>query len=368
MRHARSNSGAVRLLTWVERVFVMGGVVVMTWCVFILTDAYVVQRIGRETLDRETTSSSTSRSSRSSGSTGARSSPARGTPLAELSIPRVGLSAVVLHGSDAHTLRLGLGHVENTPLPGESGNVAIAGHRDSFFRPLRKVQVGDDILLDTPEERVQYRVSSLRVVNSYEVSVIGPTKDATLTLVTCYPFWFIGQAPDRFVVRATRVEDPAARRARFDARLTRTPNRESVADGPPTGSKNGVTTRSAAGATRSSNKAGGIDSGAPNHVNRSIPSESITLAARGATDDDALVRKALERFRTTYNAGLTRHAKSVPDGLLTFRFCEVALVDTTATATCNAPSSSPEGLPSPVWTVGLDKTDGEWRVTAVATR
>jgi LPXTG-site transpeptidase (sortase) family protein len=140
----------------------------------------------------------------------ARSRLITGTPLAELSIPRVGLSAVVLHGTDEHTLRLGLGHVENTPLPGESGNVAIAGHRDSFFRPLRNVHVGDDILLETPEERVHYRVSSLRVVNSYEVSVIGPTRDATLTLVTCYPFWFIGQAPDRFVVRATRVESSAA--------------------------------------------------------------------------------------------------------------------------------------------------------------
>ena len=128
-----------------------------------------------------------------------------GTPLAELSIPRIGLSAVVLEGSDDHTLRAGPGHIETTPRPGESGNVAIAGHRDSFFRPLRDVQVGDDILLDTPTSRVHYRVSSYSVVNSSEVSVLGPTRDNVLTLVTCFPFQFIGSAPDRFIVRANLV-------------------------------------------------------------------------------------------------------------------------------------------------------------------
>jgi sortase A len=114
---------------------------------------------------------------------------------------------VVLEGSDEHTLRKGLGHIEDTPLPGESGNVAIAGHRDSFFRPLRNIQVGDDIMLDLPGERVHYKVSSYRIVNSSEVSVIAPTDDAVLTLVTCYPFWFVGSAPDRFVVRANFVAE-----------------------------------------------------------------------------------------------------------------------------------------------------------------
>jgi sortase A len=130
-----------------------------------------------------------------------------GTPLAELSIPRIGLSAVVLQGSDEHTLRVGVGHIETTPLPGESGNVAIAGHRDSFFRPLRNVQIGDDIWLNTPKAPAHYRVSSFRVVNPSEVSVIDPSTDAVLTLVTCYPFYFVGSAPDRFIVRASLVRD-----------------------------------------------------------------------------------------------------------------------------------------------------------------
>jgi sortase A len=195
------------LLVWAESLLIVGGTAALTWCTYIVGDAYVAQRLAREALE-STPHVNTSTSEALSGPAHTLHSPALGTPLAELTIPSVGLSAAVLHGSDAHTLSLGLGHIENTPLPGESGNVAIAGHRDSFFRPLRNVKVGDDVVLDTPEERVHYRVSSLRVVNSHEVGVIGPTKDATLTLVTCYPFWFIGQAPDRFVVRATRVEDP----------------------------------------------------------------------------------------------------------------------------------------------------------------
>lgn len=115
---------------------------------------------------------------------------------------------MVLQGSDNPTLRHGVGHIETTPLPGEPGNVAFAGHRDSFFRPLQQVQVGDDIWVDTFANRLHYRVSWFRIVKSNEISVIGPTATAALTLVTCYPFGFIGRAPDRFVVRASPVEDP----------------------------------------------------------------------------------------------------------------------------------------------------------------
>jgi sortase A len=343
-RHARSNRRGARLLRLVERLFVIGGAAALVWCVFIVTDAYVVQRLARETLE-----SMPRVKAPLSTSSNARSKLARGTPLAELSIPRVGLSAVVLHCSDAHTLRLGLGHIENTPLPGESGNVAIAGHRDSFFRPLRNVQVGDDILLDTPQGRVHYRVSSFRVVNSYEVSVLGPTRDATLTLVTCYPFWFIGQAPDRFVVRATRVEDPAAVAATSAGSQTSEPNRESGVDG----------------ASSWTNEARGADLGASSHVHRSIPSESIAFAVRGANDDEALVREAVEHFRLTYNARLAGHGAAGSDGLMTFHFCRVAVAGKTATATCSAAAPSPESLSSPVWTFRLGRIGGEWTITSV---
>src|SRR6185503_5638463 len=196
-RLAASGGCGLRFLRWVERLLLIGGAAALVWYAWIGANAYLVQRLAREMLESVPPGTST-----------ASPSVAPGTPLAELSIPRVGLSAVVLEGSDDNTLSVGVGHIETTPLPGEVGNVAIAGHRDSFFRPLEHLHVGDDILLDTPKERVHYRVSWFRVVNPNEVDVIGPTTHAMLTLVTCYPFRFIGPAPDRFVVRAIRVEDP----------------------------------------------------------------------------------------------------------------------------------------------------------------
>jgi sortase A len=199
-----------RPLSWMAYLLVIAGGAALGWCVANLTDAYLAQWRAREQLASMPSMSTPSASSpRSSVLSAPRSSAMvkPGTPLAELSIPRLGVSAVVLEGSDDHTLRVGLGHIQTTSLPGESGNVAIAGHRDSFFRPLRNVQVGDDIVLDTPNARVHYRVSSYSVVNPSAVSVIDPTQDATLTLVTCFPFYFVGSAPDRFIVRATYVAD-----------------------------------------------------------------------------------------------------------------------------------------------------------------
>lgn len=189
----------------VAYLLMMCGGVALGWCAAIETNAFLAQRRARELLASRPLATTTTTLPRSP-----QRSPLMvkiGTPLAELSIPRVGLSAVVLQGSDERTLRLGLGHIETTPFPGESGNVAIAGHRDSFFRPLRHVQVGDDIMLDTPTARVHYRVSSYRVVDPSEVSVIDPTDAAVLTLVTCFPFYFVGSAPDRFIVRANFVAE-----------------------------------------------------------------------------------------------------------------------------------------------------------------
>ena len=208
MRQAEPSRRGWRLLKWLERLFLVGGAAALVWCAYVASTSYVAQRFARERLQwAPPTNASASPPVETSPSSTARSSVAVGTPLAELSIPRLGLSAVVFQGSDDHTLRQGLGHIETTPLPGERGNVAIAGHRDSFFRPLQNVQVGDDIWVDTVEDRAHYRVSWSRVVKPDEISVIGPTSVAALTLVTCHPFRFIGRAPDRFIVRAIRVED-----------------------------------------------------------------------------------------------------------------------------------------------------------------
>jgi sortase A len=130
------------------------------------------------------------------------------TPLAILSIPKIGLEAPVLEGTDDLTLNRGVGLIEGTPRPGESGNSGIAGHRDGFFRGLKDVGVGDTMELLTLSARRTFVVESVRIVSPSDVSVLDPTPSPTLTLVTCYPFYFVGSAPQRYIVRAVERAEP----------------------------------------------------------------------------------------------------------------------------------------------------------------
>jgi sortase A len=131
--------------------------------------------------------------------------PGIGEPVGEIEIPRLALKAVILQGDSSQVLRRGVGHLLGTPMPGEWGNVALAGHRDSFFRPLRQIRPGDIIALHTIKGRFQYRVESTRIVSPANIEVLAPTGNRELTLVTCFPFNYVGAAPDRFVVRAVQV-------------------------------------------------------------------------------------------------------------------------------------------------------------------
>ena len=132
-------------------------------------------------------------------------------PLAVLEIPRLGLRVAVLEGTDEVTLNRGLGHIGGTPLPGQGGNVGISGHRDGFFRCLKDIRVGDRIRLVLPAEAEVYEVVGTRVVAPTEVSVLAPTPGPTLTLVTCYPFYYVGSAPERFIVTAGPPTEPSER-------------------------------------------------------------------------------------------------------------------------------------------------------------
>jgi sortase A len=132
--------------------------------------------------------------------------PAR-QPLAILRIAKIGLEVAVLPGTDEVLLNRGVGHIEDTALPGRDGNSGIAGHRDGFFRGLQDVAAGDAIELETLDGPEKYRVERTWIVKPEDVSVLDPTPMRSLTLVTCYPFYFIGSAPERFIVRAVRVED-----------------------------------------------------------------------------------------------------------------------------------------------------------------
>jgi sortase A len=135
-------------------------------------------------------------------------------PLAVLRIPRIRLEVPVLEGTDEVALNRALGHIEGTATPGMDGNAGIAGHRDGFFRGLKDIAVGDDIELETLQAKEIYRVERIWIVDPEDVSVLDPTASPSLTLVTCYPLYFIGPAPKRFIVRAARADDAAARRDR----------------------------------------------------------------------------------------------------------------------------------------------------------
>jgi sortase A len=128
-----------------------------------------------------------------------------GAVIGRIDIPRVEVSTVILEGDDAALLRLGAGHIPGTALPGDGGNVALAAHRDTFFRGLRKIRKNDQILLTTPWGVDLYKVSWTRVVSPEDVKVLDGVGRPVLTLVTCYPFSYIGPAPERFIVRAVKV-------------------------------------------------------------------------------------------------------------------------------------------------------------------
>jgi sortase A len=126
--------------------------------------------------------------------------------LGRIVVPRVGLAAMIAEGVDHHTLRRSVGHIPGTSPVGGGGNVGLAGHRDTFFRPLRLVRPGDDLWIATAGSIERYRVEWTDVVPPEDTSVLEPTPYPALTLVTCHPFYYVGSAPDRFIVRARLVE------------------------------------------------------------------------------------------------------------------------------------------------------------------
>jgi sortase A len=133
--------------------------------------------------------------------------PADGDWIGAIEVPRLGIDVGVVQGESPRLLQRAAGHVMDTPLPGEMGNVVFAAHRDTFFRPLEHVQAGDDITVRTLAGDFHYVVESTIVVGADDLWVLAPIGGRTLTLITCFPFGYIGAAPDRFVVRAREAPD-----------------------------------------------------------------------------------------------------------------------------------------------------------------
>jgi len=128
------------------------------------------------------------------------------TALARLDVPDASVSVMVLPGTDETTLNRAVGHIEGTPTPGEAGNVGIAGHRDGFFRGLKKLEAGDRLSMTTLEGVAQYEVASIEIVEPRAVEVLDQTPYDAITLVTCYPFYYVGDAPQRYIVHARKVD------------------------------------------------------------------------------------------------------------------------------------------------------------------
>jgi sortase A len=199
------------LLHWLERGLLALGIGLAAWCAAVLVEArfHNSAPIAPGGGQLKVTQTLITRLPGDTGAPKAAPSPSpslsAGTVIGRLEAPSVKMSAAVLEGSDDTTLRRGAGHIEDTPFPGQAGNVGIAGHRDTVFRPLRNIQVGDALQLTTADSLYRYRISKTLIVGPDDVYVLDPTKEPTLTLVTCFPFEYVGHAPKRFIVQAQLV-------------------------------------------------------------------------------------------------------------------------------------------------------------------
>lgn len=190
-------------LRWLSRSLIAIGVVLGLWCAKVI---YVQHRTASLPIPEQYVTVRSLPGDAGAGSP-PRMAPSRGSVVAKLSAPKLGLAATVLEGSDDATLAKGAGHIEDTAMPGEPGNVGIAGHRDTIFRALRRTKVGDEYDLKTANGLFRYRVARTMIVKPDDVYVLDATSRPTLTLVTCWPFEFIGHAPKRFIVQAEQVSN-----------------------------------------------------------------------------------------------------------------------------------------------------------------
>lgn len=196
-----------RTVGWVQSVFWTTGIAALGYSGYVLAESRLAQSRGDRELDRFLAAAGP----KSGGDTAppgiarGRRRTKSGDLVGRLEVVRLGMSVIVFEGTGPQVLEVGAGHLPGSPLPGERGNVVVAGHRDTFFRDLRHIEKGDLIRVTTGNAAGEYQVQSTRIVNPDEVGVLAPTPVPSLTLVTCYPFSYIGPAPRRFVVRAAEI-------------------------------------------------------------------------------------------------------------------------------------------------------------------
>lgn len=192
-----------QVLRFAFHIFLAAGIVALGYAGYVELDRYWYQHV--ETVNFERLNVAAEPPVVETGSV------VEGGVLGEIEVPRLRIKAIVVQGDKENLLQRAVGHIPETALPNQPGNVALAGHRDGVFRPLRKIQPGDAITLRTAGHEYQYEVQWTAIVPPTALKVIQPTSEPSLTLITCFPFYYVGAAPDRFVVRARKI--PAAAKA-----------------------------------------------------------------------------------------------------------------------------------------------------------
>jgi len=203
-RPTQHSTRARGILRWSRNFFLVMGVLALGYSGFVTLDAKLYQAQQIRGFEQQLSSVQPT----IAGGGGVGGPPIAAIPsgsIGRIEISRIGIDAMISEGIDERTLRQAVGHIPGTPLPGQAGNAAIAGHRDTFFRPLRNVRHDDEITLTTLQGSYRYLVDTTQIVPPEDIHVLENSSDTTLTLVTCYPFYFVGPAPKRFIVRAHRV-------------------------------------------------------------------------------------------------------------------------------------------------------------------
>jgi sortase A len=181
-------------LRWVQKLFLLTGALAVIYVALVLLHGTIFQNSANSILDKEIDAEE------QPGPALSAAAAKEGDVLGRIQIPRLGMEVAILEGTTSQTLLLGVGHIKGTALPGEPGNIGIAGHRDTYFRDLRDIRNGDEIQIQTRTGRVSYEVDSLQIVAPGDTGMLAATTRSTITLVTCYPFHYIGAAPERFIV------------------------------------------------------------------------------------------------------------------------------------------------------------------------
>jgi sortase A len=187
------------LLRWTRNLLFLLGALAVSYVGLMLVHARQFQEVANSTLEQRMQVEEQRKESLPGSAT------KEGDLLGRLEIPQLGMKVAILEGTTSQTLAVGVGHIKGTALPGEQGNIGIAGHRDTYFRALKNIHPGDEIRIQTTSGLSRYKVDRFEVVAPGDVSVLASSAASAITLVTCYPFHFIGAAPQRFVVHAHQV-------------------------------------------------------------------------------------------------------------------------------------------------------------------